>query len=371
MLSWGVTKGRWKHSQHESIVVNVYGPHDDAGKVKMWVDLESLMRGIDSNWLLCGEFNEVREEEERFNSVFISSRANKFNSFIKDNGLVEIPLGGRKFTRVCDNGFKLSKLDRFLASKNFLNLWSDLSAIVLDRKFSDHCPIVLRDKVIDFGPKPFRFFDEWLNVDEANEIMKKAWGEEVNGGRKDCVFRNKLKNVKAALKTWNKSTYCNLDQEITDLRSKVNEWELLAESRSLRDDERRLWMETRKIWLDKENTKANLLRQKARVKWILEGNENSSYVHSVIRRRFNKNNIRGLMINGVWNENAQDIKKAIHDHFSHRFNIQPTNRPSMSDLNYPIISASQKEELEFQFTECEILESLKACANNKAGTGWL
>ncbi|XP_071740403.1 uncharacterized protein [Rutidosis leptorrhynchoides] len=333
----------------------------------MWAALESLMRSIDTNWLLCRDFNEVREEDERFNSIFISSRANKFNSFIKDNGLVEIPLGGRKFTMVCDNGFKLSKLDRFIASENFLNLWCDLSAIVLDRKFSDHCPIVLRDKVIDFGPKPFRFFDEWLNVDEANEIIKKDWGEEVNGSRKDCVFRNKLKNVKAALKSWNKLTYYKLDQEIIDLRSKVNEWELLAETRSLIDDERQLWMETRKNWLDKEKTKAKLLRQKAQVKWILEGDENSSYFHSVIRQRFNKNNIRGLIINGVWNENAQDIKEAIHDHFSHLFNIQPINRPSMSNLNYPVISESQKVELELQFTE-SVLKSLKAFAS---GTRWL
>ncbi|XP_071712491.1 uncharacterized protein [Rutidosis leptorrhynchoides] len=186
-------KGSWVCSNKEMAVVNVYGPHDDAGKKRMWESLKGLLRKVDTSWLLCGDFNEVRDEEERVNSNFIPSRASRFNNFILNNDLVEIPLGGRKFTRVCDNGFKLSKLDKFLAFDKFLNLWDDLSAIVLDQKFSDHCPIVLRDRVIDFGPKPFKFFNEWLNMEGVDKVIKDAWKIEAKGNRMDCVFRNKLK----------------------------------------------------------------------------------------------------------------------------------------------------------------------------------
>ncbi|XP_071727533.1 uncharacterized protein [Rutidosis leptorrhynchoides] len=158
-------RGKWKQSQGESYIVNVYGPHADAGKIRLWDALDNMARSSDSSWLLCRDFNEVRDEDERFNSVYIPSRVHRFNDFTKNNGLVEIPLGGRKFT-----------------------------------KFSDHCPIALRDKLFDFGPKPFRFFDEWLNKEEVNQIIMDAWSQDVNMSRKNCVFRNKLKNVKAALK---------------------------------------------------------------------------------------------------------------------------------------------------------------------------
>ncbi|XP_071727246.1 uncharacterized protein [Rutidosis leptorrhynchoides] len=174
-------KGKWKTRICDSIVVNIYGPQDDASKIRMWDSLNALSRSIDSSWLLCGDFNEVREEDERFNSIFIPSRAKRFNDFISDNSLVEVPLGGGKFTRVCDNGVKMSKLDRFLASDNFLNQREDLSALVLGRKFSDHCPIVIRDKLLDFGPRPFKIFDEWLKNEEVEQIN-------VSGYRKDCVF---------------------------------------------------------------------------------------------------------------------------------------------------------------------------------------
>ncbi|XP_071700546.1 uncharacterized protein [Rutidosis leptorrhynchoides] len=156
-------RGNWVGFGHDSIIVNVYGPHCDARKKKMWEDLEKLVAGVDSGWVLCGNFNEVRDQTDRLNCVFHEARARKFNEFIIRNNLIEIPINGWKFTRISDDGTKFRKLDRFLVSDKFINYWNDLSINVLDRMESDHCPLILRDGVVDFGPKPFKIFDEWLN----------------------------------------------------------------------------------------------------------------------------------------------------------------------------------------------------------------
>ncbi|GJR75014.1 putative RNA-directed DNA polymerase [Tanacetum coccineum] len=79
-------------------------------------------------------------------------------------------MGGRQFTRISNDGLKFSKLDRFLVSGGFRDLWTDLSVVALDRKLLDHCPILLRDKVVDFGPKPFRAFDVWFEDKDAEEV---------------------------------------------------------------------------------------------------------------------------------------------------------------------------------------------------------
>ncbi|GJY02302.1 hypothetical protein Tco_0360454 [Tanacetum coccineum] len=79
-----------------------------------------------------------------------------FNEFINNMRLIEIPMGGRKFTRVRDDGMKLSKLDRFLLNERFNDLWGNLSIVSLHRKLPEHCPIVLKDIELDFDPKPFR-----------------------------------------------------------------------------------------------------------------------------------------------------------------------------------------------------------------------
>ncbi|XP_071708291.1 uncharacterized protein [Rutidosis leptorrhynchoides] len=108
-------------------------------------------------WVIGGDFNEVREEGDRLNCYYIESWAKLFNNFIDNCGLIDLPLGGRKFTR-------------------------NLSMIALERKHSDHCPIVLKDDDKNFGPKPIKVFDEWLEMEGVAEFIKGIWNEECDGG---------------------------------------------------------------------------------------------------------------------------------------------------------------------------------------------
>ncbi|XP_071718081.1 uncharacterized protein [Rutidosis leptorrhynchoides] len=236
-------RGVWKDSGCIVNIINVHGPHDDAKKVLFWDALSSKLQDNDESCILCGDFNDVRVESDRFNCEFIEYRARRFNDFIADNRLIDIPLGGRNFTRVSDDGIKFSKLDRFLVNENFHNLWSDLTAVVLDRHLSDHCPILLKDEDRNFGPKPFKLFDAWLDEDVKqpnpkngmlqdgiNQIISEAWNKcEQNTGRKDRLFRDKLKNVKNALRSWSHK-FNNLDGEIDELKLAANNLEIKAET---------------------------------------------------------------------------------------------------------------------------------------------
>ncbi|XP_071686824.1 uncharacterized protein [Rutidosis leptorrhynchoides] len=268
-------RGVWIGSGVESLIVNIYGPHSDRDKKEMWLDLDKLLQGVDYPCVLCGDFNEVRLPSELLNCRFNKVRASRFNDFIDRNFLIEIPINGRRFTRISDNGLKFSKLDRFLVNEKFIELWDDLSIMILDRRESDHCPLILRDKRIDFGPKPFKVFDEWLNRDGIDRIIIEAWGKCVRSTRKDCVFRDKLKNVKCDLRTWSKSEFGIIDREIKGLKDEVDKWEVRAEQGGLNDVDRECWLNCRRKWIDKEKSKANMLRQKARIKWVLEGDENT------------------------------------------------------------------------------------------------
>ncbi|XP_071708939.1 uncharacterized protein [Rutidosis leptorrhynchoides] len=203
---------------------------------------------------------------------------------------------------------RLTSCDRFLVSDRFLHLWDNLSIITLDRNFSDHCPLLLRDKVVDFGPKPFKVFDEWFNKDGVTKIIKDAWELPVRGSKKDSNFHDLLKNVKNALRSWSSLTFGGLDGEIKVLKDEI-----------VGDGD-----------LRKKKMKANMLKQKARVRWILEGDESSKYFHASILRRYNKSNIRGQFINGVWSENPIEIKSNIFNHFQNVFQQTTGPRPELS-----------------------------------------
>ncbi|XP_071715248.1 uncharacterized protein [Rutidosis leptorrhynchoides] len=270
-------RGKWKSNGEDSTIVNVYGPHNDHCKILMWDLLDKLIGSINTKWLLCGDFNEVRYCSDHLNSQFHHSRVDRFSDFISRNCLIEVPISGRKFTRISDDGVKCSKLDRFLVSDDFMGLWTDLSIVALDRNLFDHCPLILRDRVFDYGPTPFKVFDEWFNYDDVGDIIRDAWAQPNRRKRKDCAFRDRLKNVKMALKDWSLTRFGTLDKEIYDLRKEAMEWEIKAEVNALDDSDQATWLDCRRRWVEKEKVKANMLKQKAKIKWTLDGDENSKF----------------------------------------------------------------------------------------------
>nr|GEU60297.1 putative RNA-directed DNA polymerase, eukaryota, reverse transcriptase zinc-binding domain protein [Tanacetum cinerariifolium]GEU60379.1 putative RNA-directed DNA polymerase, eukaryota, reverse transcriptase zinc-binding domain protein [Tanacetum cinerariifolium] len=167
---------------------------------------------------------------------------------------------GRRFIRVSDNGEKFSNLDRFFVSKEFKQKWGNLATIALDQKLSDHCPIILKDSDVDFGTKPFRALDVWLDDLDVNWV---------------------------ALKRWSKDRFKNLDKKIDEHIKEAMRWKCEVESRDLNEDELKAWMRAMRLWIEEDGEKENILKQKARVKWDAEGDENSNFFQAAVTRRNN------------------------------------------------------------------------------------
>ncbi|XP_071739246.1 uncharacterized protein [Rutidosis leptorrhynchoides] len=281
----------------------------------------------------------VRDPSERFNYEFIVCRARRFNKFIIECGLIDVPIRGRLFTRISDDGTKFSKLDRFLVFEKFHQFWGNLAAVTLDRTSSDHVPIVLKDERKDFGPKPFKVFDVWLDEDGVDQVIVDAWEKPTDSG---------------------------IDKEIEILKDKSLKLELKAETVVLNEAELESWKESRSKWLENEKIKAKMLKQKAQLKWNIEGDENTSFFHSMIRNKYNRCNICGLNIKGIWCEEPRDIKAEVFNHFKKIFDEPNNMRPSLENLVYPSITNDEAHDLERAFSESKIHEAILDCGSSKA-----
>nr|GEY90826.1 RNA-directed DNA polymerase, eukaryota [Tanacetum cinerariifolium] len=124
-------KGTWKGIQGDIYLVCIYGPHVGNQKISLWDRLCNLMNSEVDVWCLFRDFNEVRSADDRKNTTFNTKEADEFNEFINRAQLIDISMGGRRFTRVSDDGKKFSKLDRFLVSDEFKKKWQNLSAIAV------------------------------------------------------------------------------------------------------------------------------------------------------------------------------------------------------------------------------------------------
>ncbi|GJY38702.1 putative RNA-directed DNA polymerase, eukaryota, reverse transcriptase zinc-binding domain protein [Tanacetum coccineum] len=252
----------------------------------MWNFLCSFIHDHNGKVILFVDLNEVRDVSERFGSSFSSGDAAIFNSFIQDVGLLDLPMGGRMFTWMNKAGTKLSKIDRFLISEDVLDSHSDILVTILDKLWSDHNPILLHCKKIDFGPTPFRIFHSWFDRSDFEDVVKEAWANlpsgEVGSG---SAFHCKLKGLKLHLKQWYsqiKSSECSRRRDITDsLRTIEN----LIDAGNVTDEDRE--HRIRKLH-DLDNLKkldSLDLLQKARIKWDVEGDENLKFFHGIINAR--------------------------------------------------------------------------------------
>ena len=109
----------------------------------------------------------------------------------------------------------------------------------------------------------------------------------------------------------------------------------------------------------------SLLRQKSRAKWLKEGDCNSAYFHKVINFRRNYNALQGILIDGVWVQQPDVVKREAVNFFLKRFTEQNLSRPTLDGVQFPSINQRQREELIAPFSDQEIKEAVWSCGGDK------
>lgn len=77
----------------------------------------------------------------------------------------------------------------------------------LSRIVSDHCPVIMEVKVVDWGPKPFRFINAWCSHPEFKKFVEVSWNSYKVEGWFGYRIKEKLKRLKDDLKKWNRDVF--------------------------------------------------------------------------------------------------------------------------------------------------------------------
>ncbi|GJT93605.1 hypothetical protein Tco_1082450 [Tanacetum coccineum] len=104
--------------------------------------------------------------------------------------------------------------------------------------------------------------------------------------------------------------------------------------------------------------------QKVKVKWSVEGDENSSFFHGMLNKKCNLLNIRGIMIDGIWIDNPNRVKREFFNHFSKRF-CKPDPRRALIQMKYQkCLSLEQRTELESEVDQGRNKEGYRKILDN-------
>ncbi|XP_058726991.1 uncharacterized protein LOC131598402 [Vicia villosa] len=207
-------------------LVNVYAACSLPLKRIMWDDLADLkLKFNDGDWLIGGDFNSIKKSSERVGCFLSTQRTEwgEFSNFIDRCGLIDVPCKGKKFSWFSGDGKTKSRLDRFLIDGNIISSWSVVGQLIGQRDVSDHCPVWLVVDKEDWGPKPFKFNNEWFNNKEFLHFVEVEWKAIIVRGRGDFVLKEKFRIIKDKLRWWNITVFGKYDLEIEDGIRELNE----------------------------------------------------------------------------------------------------------------------------------------------------
>ena len=234
-------EGMWIKENKRVSIINVYAPCDLQGKRQQWDEILQLKTSSQEGlWCVLGDFNSIRHQDERVSSaqsVGPDPSISEFNSWISDMALEEVRSVGRRFTWCRPNGSAMSRLDRFLLSDEWLVQWPGSTQFVLDRDYSDHCPILLKSKTIDWGPKPFKVMDWWLKDKGFQQLVEQQWGNYHPPGWGGFVLNHKIKFLKQCIKHWSFSNGEANARKVQNIKKELNALEAGFNDRALSQEE--------------------------------------------------------------------------------------------------------------------------------------
>jgi hypothetical protein len=343
-----------------------YAPHNGS-KLAHWNSLSSIGNSFCGPWLNIGDFNAILAPQDKLGGrSFGSSSHHDFADFVHSNGLFDLGYVGNPYTW-CNRRQGLNvikeRLDRGLASRDWLHLFPNALVQHLPAAASDHNPIFVNTEgTYSTLPKPFRFESFWIRDPSSFSVIANAWDSHV-WGSDALVLKQKLQATKSALKDWNVNHFGKIQSNIKSILSALDSSQKETPSPQAHAKEEAL-----QLALQEELRREEILwKQKSRELWLTCRDLNTKFFHAstVTHRRYNSISCLKLD-NGSFLYNRNDIGLHLVSHFSSIFTSSNPVLSGLDDLFNPVITSSENDLLCLIPDEYEIWMAVSDLGSDKS-----
>ncbi|XP_022857391.1 uncharacterized protein LOC111378428 [Olea europaea var. sylvestris] len=281
--------GKWS-----CVVSVVYGDNIPVKRVDLWDDFIARYGGFAHlPWVVMGDFNSVVSPSEvAGGSSSWPAWQDDLGNCMTTVGLADLKFDGCLYTwsnkQVSDPTLK--KLDRVLVNSKWEEEFSGSSATFLTAGVSDHLPMVVKVAELPRRKIPFRFFDYWMDHSDFFPLVAQVWGESVVGTPMFCLC-SKLKKLKLALKDFNKEHFSELPTRVTQARIDIEHVQCLIQQSPLDSSLHREEARLQKKLYELSRAEEGFLRQKARVKWLNLGDQNTAFFFKAMKSHYGKSKV--------------------------------------------------------------------------------
>jgi hypothetical protein len=295
-----------------------------------------------------------------------------FRECLDDCGLVDLGFSGPKFTwnnrQSAEDHVKV-RLDRAVTNGDFMALFDDCNVENLITTTSDHLAIFINlSKLNDITQRApvqhgFHFEAAWLRAPDYKEVLEKVWIEKAGGDKSLQSTLSTLHQVAGSLQDWSREAFGAIRRKIQKIerRLKYLRMEALDESLAVI---RQLEKDLCELFEHEEI----MARQRSRVKWLREGDRNTSFFHARATARKRANKIKSLKRDdGSLCDDQAGIKGMVQQFYGDLFTSEPTlSTDAVLDAIPSKVSPEMNADLTKEYTNEEIKTALFQMGPTKA-----
>lgn len=231
------------------------------------------------------DFSSVLSHCEKENCSYSNLDMNLFAGFFETNNLVTVPLINTMFTWYGPLN-KKRKLVRVILNETWSHMGNWFSQ-AYPRRNSDHKPLCLKLSKLDGGPKPFKFFNVWLEDRCFVQQLGQVWTNSCSNN-----IQVRFKRLKEFAKKWNATGFGNINLNI-DRVTHQQEMENLNNAPALVKEN------IKQDLNDLYRKKISIPNLTARSNWQLLGEKNAKFFHRAIMKHRKRNTIVRLLVGNV------------------------------------------------------------------------
>ncbi|KAH1083050.1 hypothetical protein J1N35_022811 [Gossypium stocksii] len=208
------------------------------------------------------------------------------------------------------------RLDKFLVSADAIENMLYLATKVVRQSKSDHYAILMNmmccipHENFRDSRMLFKYNVYWAKENEARDIIKRIWTEN------NMDILDKVERVRENLGLWQYNHYRRINNQIHGLVERIDKLVDGPNRKNTTNLLKSACFKLGHLYAVEEGYWA----QRARIKWLMEGDRNTHYFHMRAISRRKKNNIDRLKdSNGTWQYDKSDICKVTRDYFHDLF----------------------------------------------------
>ncbi|GKB85817.1 RNA-directed DNA polymerase, eukaryota, reverse transcriptase zinc-binding domain protein [Tanacetum coccineum] len=214
--------------------------------------------------------------------------------------------------------------------------------------------------------KAFRFMNYIADKREFIECVESKWNYEIKG----CNMYKVVQKLKRLKKPLNKLNWMNgnLTEKVAGLKKNLKGIQADVEKNPFDYDLKEKAVQVLNEYMEASNDELKLLQQKAKIKWLSEGDQNTTYFHGILKARKHKGRIESICDESGTRYDGDKVAEAFVDHFKKFLGTKYVVQPLSSiDITFgKTLSEEEANEMIRMVSDEEIKEPIYNIDSNKA-----